>query len=136
MWLFYVIFRSDVSIPCSDGSYATGNATSCTQCLAGKICPNTDGTGIEDCLPGTYSTSGATVCTDCPAGYACPLTTTTQTDECPAGTYAIAKSTSCTPCPAGKYVQTSNFKRVTQGYHSPSSQYSDINMVFIEIYKS
>jgi hypothetical protein len=63
MWLFYVIFRSDVSIPCSDGSYATGNATSCTQCLAGKICPNTDGTGIEDCLPGTYSTSGATVCT-------------------------------------------------------------------------
>ena len=63
-----ILHSEDTEIECSTGYYSAGNTSSCSKCDAGQICPNTDGTDIEDCEPGTYSLSGAVVCTDCLPG--------------------------------------------------------------------
>ena len=95
-------FRKPKEIPCAPGLYATGNATVCTPCTAGSICPNTDGTGIETCLPGMYSERNAIVCEVCRSGYACPDTNTSLTIyKCPAGMYSLGSQTECTPCDPG-----------------------------------
>ena len=45
-------------IDCAPGFYSVGRNESCIRCPAGKKCPNTDGTGIEDCPTGQYSEAG------------------------------------------------------------------------------
>ena len=51
-------FRLAEPIDCAPGFYSFGRNESCIRCPAGKKCPNTDGTGIEDCPSGQYSEAG------------------------------------------------------------------------------
>ena len=59
---------------CPAGAYAVTNASTCSQCGAGKYSPSTSATGADTCLAcdaGTYSetvgASSATVCQSCPS---------------------------------------------------------------------
>lgn len=60
LMFFISCFSAAVEIFCPSGTYALGQNTTCTKCLAGKKCPAPDGSGIDDCQPGQYSLPGAT----------------------------------------------------------------------------
>ena len=97
-----IYFRIALEIPCAPGTFSILGQASCTSCLAGKMCPNKDGTGIRDCNEGEYSTAKSMSCTSCPSGFACPNTTSDFMIECQGGLFSTGQQVSCTPCTAGQ----------------------------------
>ena len=86
---------------CSQGSYATAGAASCTPCPAGQYQDALGQSSCKRCSVGTYSKAGAPSCTKCPAGQWQDAEGKSSCNICTAGTYSKAGSTSCTTCPAG-----------------------------------
>lgn len=120
-WFWCCIFSVSTPIACSAGTYSLGSNTTCTTCPAGKKCPNTDGTGIEDCPSGQYALAGSVTCTLCPRGYACPDPASSVKVKCDSGTYSTGEQASCTQCPAGYYCPST----VTDiEYQCPDGTYS------------
>ena len=89
---------------CPIGTYASGTATVCDSCGAGKYNDATNQTSCKNCDAGKYQNEvGKASCKDCPAGtYA--NGTATVCDSCATGKYNDQTSqTSCKSCNAGEY---------------------------------
>ena len=104
---------------CFEGTYSTGGATACTNCLPGTYQDLTQSSSCVACSPGWISqTPASTTCTQCQYGYTtasgqaecveCPLTyycpPTGGVMQCPPGTHVdkagLGSLDECLPCPA------------------------------------
>ncbi|GKT35455.1 uncharacterized protein PTSG_02037, partial [Aduncisulcus paluster] len=95
----------------------------CSDCLAGKYCPNTHMTFTDvdalDCRAGYMCVTGCSNDT-CSTGIA-----TKEGGSCPAGSYCIAGSSAGTPCPMGTYnpltgsVDSNACISCQEGYYCP-----------------
>jgi hypothetical protein len=89
-------------IPCSAGSYATGNATACTLCPFGSFCLSGSASPTR-CVPGTYSGElGKSECSPCGIGFFQSSGNASACQACNAGSFnSWTGSTACQACPAG-----------------------------------
>ena len=70
-------------IPCANGSYSAGNASSCTPCGLGYFANSTGSSACTPCSVGFYANStGSTSCFSCPTGSASASAGATALSSC------------------------------------------------------
>ena len=112
-------------IPCTPGTYASGNTSSCTICPSWKFSSSMEqsscslceaGTYLADsshpcqvCTAGKYSTSigaiSSAACIDCPYGTYSTANGTRECSDCEYGAFSSSRGlTACSACSAGKFL--------------------------------